>query len=693
MDAMADNTDKNLLARALDRNTLNVADFIEDSVLNTIGAEIVDLYQRDLDSRDGWERKADRAMILAKQIYEERTFPSGEKSSSVKFPLLTDASIQFASRAYPELIKGNDLVKCEVTGRDDEFRTKEQRANRISQHMTWQLTKQDRKWLGDMDFALHAHPIVGGFCKKSYFDPGKGRNVSEVVNLVDYVVNQGADRYNLRRESHRYWAYKNDLLEKMRSGLWKSYDDLGPGERPEDKGETDAGHEIIEHHCYYDLDGDEYKEPWIVTVHRATSKVLRIVARFEEKGIKKNKKGEIFRIEPNSHFTLYPFFPDPAGGFYPIGLGHLLEPLNEAINTIINQLIDAGTLSVRAGGLLAKGVKLEGANANISPFKWQTVKVDPAVLKNAVFPFPVREPSAVLFNLLGLLIDAARGVANLKDVLSGETKSLGKDVSPTTYMGMVEQGLKVFIGIYKRFYDALTEEFRKLYRLNAIYLNPQESFMVTGEPQQVALSDYQEDDLEVLPVADPNLATDLLRRAQDQALLQMAQLPGVNALEISRRAIRHLHTGEDDKLLLTDEQLMGTAPTNYKAPPNPKSVMAQVKAQEMEIKKQDQQARVMEAALRFRMDTAEFGFKLRDLEASIANKEADTMLKLAKAASEGDEDRLNEYKAMMAQINTEIERQISAGKEMLQRMEQMAGGAGGNTAPTNPPAQAQAPAQ
>jgi chaperonin GroES len=685
---MPDDKTKDILLQALVPDTKNVADYLDDDKLNTLGAEICELYQLDLNSRDDWQKRAERAMVLAKQTFEARTFPTGETSSSIKFPILTDAAIQFASRAYPELLKGSDIVKCEVTGRDDEMGTKEQRANRIQAHMSWQLTKQDRRWLPDMDFALHAHPIIGGFVKKTYFDPGRGRNISEVVSLGDYVVNMSADRHNLRRESHRYWVYKNDILEKMRSGLWKEYDDLGMGERESDQGDRDAGHEIIECHCFYDIDGDEYKEPWIVTVHRSTGKVLRVWARFEEQGIKKNQKGEIFRIESTSYFTLYPFFPDPAGGFYPIGWGHLVEPLNEGINTIINQLIDAGTLSVRAGGLIARGVKLVGREKDISPFRWNTVNIDPAVLRNAIFPFPVREPSMVLFQLLGLLIEAAKGITNLKDVLAGETTSLGKDLSPTTYMGMVEQGLKVFIGIYKRFYEALTEEFRKLYRLNAIYLEPAESFMVAGEQQQVALSDYREDDLEVLPVADPNLATDLLRRAQDQALLSMMQMPGVNPLEVVRRAVKHLHTGAEDKLLLTDGQLSGQEPVNYQPPPSPDAIIAQAEAKKIEQIGQAQQAKVLEAGLRFKMDVAEFGLRLRELESSIKNKDADTMLKMAKAESEGSAMALAEYQTAMAQVNSEIERQMTMGKEILERMEQMAGGNG--SAPANPNAQAQA---
>jgi len=256
-------------------------------------------------------------------------------------------------------------------------------------------------------------------------------------------------------------------------------------------------------------------------------------------------------------------------------------------------------------------------------------------------------------------------VANLKEVLSGETKSLGKDISPTTYMGLVEQGLKVFIGIYKRFYDSLTEEFRKLYKLNSIYLENTESFRVSGEVQEVALSDYQEGDLEVTPVADPNLATDMLRRAQDQALLTLSGRPGLNEYEVTKRAVKSLHTGADEKLILTEEQMKDPAKMPYPVKPDPRTIIAQAKMQEG-------QAKMMEGAARFELERARFEMEVQLWEKKMANLDADTILKLASAEAKEAGPQLEQYKAMLGQLNAEAKMQIDMAKALSQQMKRRA---------------------
>lgn len=695
---MPDKSPISWLKKQTDPSVKNVATELTDEKLSEIGQEVVKNYNIDLQSRAEWEDRTDKAMKLAKQVFEKKTFPTGEDASSVKYPILAEAAINFAARMFPEVLKGTDIAKCAVTG-DDPDNSKQERSERISIHLNYQLTKVMKEWLPDKDQALHTLPIVGGFCHKSYFDASMGRNVSELVSLKDYVVNQNANRHKLRRETHRYWFYKNDLLEKMRSGLWIDLgNQLGEGNKPEDQGETDQGHEIIEQHCFYDLDGDEYKEPWIITVHKATAKVLRVVARYEQTDISTNDEGEIVRIAPTDYFTLYRFLPDPDGGFYPIGLGHLVYFLSESIDTILNQLIDAGTLANRAGGFISSGVKLKGGKQEVSPFRWQFVKVSGVKLRDAIFPVPVRDPSPVLFQLLGLLIEATKGLANIRDVLSGDASKMGADVSPTTVMAMVEQGLKVYTGIYKRFYDALTEELRKLYRLNAIYLDKTETFRVAGKPIQVGQVDYQEGDLEVLPVADPNMATDMQRRLQAQALLAATGRPGLNEIEITRRYVHSLNTGENDKLLISDKQMRGEEQMPP-MPPNPKMMMAmaqakllEARAAQMAEKAKESQAKIMEAGLRFRMDSAKFQMELQKLEAEIGNIRADTMYKLANADDEGRADGMEVYHREMDLLENKLKNDIAMAQAAAAQMQGQPGqpqGQGGGNAGTGKPGNVQ----
>jgi chaperonin GroES len=639
----------------------NLAEGMDDYVLSKIGGEVVRLYDLDFNSRSEWETKSEAAMKLAKLTFEQKTFPLGDPASSVKFPLIAEASIQFAARAYPEIIKGSDVVKCNVTG-DDPTNQKQGRADRISCHMSYQLLKQMTEWEADKDRALHTYPIVGGFTNKSYFSPSLRRNVSELVYLEDYVVNQKSKR-PVRRETHRYWYYSNDIQEKMRSGLWLEQD-LGTGDKPDDQDDTDIGHEILEQHCFYDLDEDDYKEPLIITVHKKTSKVLRIVSRYDKKGIVINKKGEVVRIDPVHYFTMYEFLPDPAGGFYPLGFGQLSGPSAEAIDSIINQTIDAGTLANRAGGMIARGVRFKGGRNEVNPFEWKFVETSGVSLRDSIFPLPVREPSAVLFQLLGLLIQANKEVMNIKDVLTGQAGSLGKDASPTTVMALIEQGLKVFSGIYKRLYRCLTAEFRKLYRLNSIYLDETESFRVAGKPYVVGLSDYQEEDLEVLPVADPNLASDMQRRLQAQVLVSFSGRPGLNELEVTRLAVKSLHIEQGgDKLLLTDGQMSGEEPLPFKKPPDPRLVIAQAKMQEG-------QAKVHEAGMRFQLDVDKHLLELEELKARIENLRADTIKKIAEASDVAGADAMELYKADMARLDAEIQLKTKVSMEMTGRQGQ-----------------------
>jgi len=635
----------------------NIAKDLDDDMLNTLGDECVKHYEIDLASRATWETQTENAMKLAKQVREDKSTP-WDGASNVKYPLLTEAAIQFASRALPELIKGSDIVKAEVTG-DDPDGAKDARAKNISCHMSWQLDKQMPEWIPDTDRALHIHPIMGGFCRKSYFNKALGRNVSELILLQDYVVNNKANKNRLRRESHRQWYYANDLLEHMRSGLWLEHE-FGTGTNPDDQGEDDVGHEVIEQHCFKDLDGDGYKEPYIVTVHKQTGKVLRIVARFDQNGLRINSKGEIVKILPVSYFTMYEFIPDPGGGFYPLGFGQLAEPLNESINSLINQLIDAGTLANRAGGFFARGVRFKGTRLDFSPFEWKPLDVSADDLRKSIFPLPVREPSPVLFQLLGMLIQSAKDTLNIKDVLTGETKALGANASPNTVMALIEQGMKVFSGIYKRFYRSLTEELRKLYRLNSLFLEAEESFRVAGKPYQIGQADYQMDDLEVLPVADPNMASDMQRRLQAEALLKVSGRPGINEVEITRRYIKSLHLPEEEKVLLTDGQVQGQEPPPYPAKPDPQMVMAQARSQ-------DAQAKVAEAGARFKLDVDKHQFELQELQAKIENLKANTMRTLADASDIAGADAMERYKMEVDRLGAETAMKVKVAMEMTQR--------------------------
>ena len=179
-------------------------------------------------------------------------------------------------------------------------------------------------------------------------------------------------------------------------------------------------YEFLEQHRWEDLDGDGYKEPYIITVHKETKKVVRIVANYFESSIKRNTKGEILDIKPETYFTKYSFIPSPDGGFYDIGFGVLLGPLNESVNTLINQLLDSGHLSTLQSGFIGKGLRIRMGDNRFTPGEWKAVNATGVDLKQQIVPLPTREPSAVLFQLMGSLITSGKELASVAEIFVGK---------------------------------------------------------------------------------------------------------------------------------------------------------------------------------------------------------------------------------------------------------------------------------
>ncbi len=346
----------------------NIAADLEQEVLNKIGTEVVRGYDIDKVSRSDWEKQTQTAMDLAMQVTQEKSWP-WPKAANVKYPLITTAAIQFSARAYPAIVKGADVVKGQVTGPDPDG-AKKQRAERIGHHMSYQLLNDMEEWDEEMDKLLLRMAIVGCEFRKTYFDQSMGRNVSELCSAKHVVYNHATPFRKLRRITHEIFPFKNEVIEKIRAGLWEEIELGMPSGEDNDE---DGSFEFLEQHCWYDLDGDGYKEPYIVTVCKESSKVVRIVARYDEDGIFLNQQGEISKIEPVGYFTKFAFMPNPDGGSYDVGLGILLNPINETINTILNQMLDAGTLQNVGGGFIGNGLRMKGGNLKMAPGEFKPV--------------------------------------------------------------------------------------------------------------------------------------------------------------------------------------------------------------------------------------------------------------------------------------------------------------------------------
>lgn len=610
----------------------NIATLLTDDELGTIGDKVKREYLIDKASRRDWEDTNKEALQLALQVTKPKTFP-WEGAANVKFPLLTSAAIQFAARAYPAIVTGKDVVKSKIVGEDKDGK-KRKRGDRVSRHMSWQLTDQMTEWEQDTDKLLHILPISGLCFRKTYYDATLGRAKSELVMPDKLVVNDGArDLETVPRVTQEIQLYPYEIKERMLAGVFRTVE-YGTA-ISKDAGDEDAPHDFLEQHRLLDLDHDGFPEPYIVTCFKETSVVVRILPNFREEQIAVTEDGEIARIERDQYFTKYGLLPNPAGGFHDIGFGRLMGPIGEAVNSAINRLLDAGTLSNMGGGFIGQGARLRGGKLRFKPGEWKPVDVSGAKLRDNLVPLPIKEPSNVLFLLLGLLIEAGKDISSVKDVMTG-AEPKAANTPATTTLALIEQGMQVFSAIYKRIYRSLKSEYAKLYRLNARYLDPETYFTVLDTPEAIGPEDYAEGDFDIVPVADPTVVTNMQRLGRAEFLMQFRADPLVNQRELRKRVFEAASIEDIDMLLL--EQM----------PQDP--AIAQ-KADEIEVKKKglelqyiDIQSKAMERAAKVikliaEAEAAEIGpqMEMYKQEMSMLSAWAQGMMKQAEGAENVDQ--------------------------------------------------------
>ena len=526
----------------LDKDTIespNLCDRFTEQDLKSIATAVHDAFLSDVQSREGWVRRTEAAMDLAMQIQKDKNFP-WPNCSNIAFPLVTVAAFQFHSRAYPALLPGDDLVKCRVIGPDPDGK-KTERAEKVGNYMSWQLTEQDSCWEEQEDRALINVPIVGTAFKKSYFSSEKNHNVSELVLARDLVLNYWATSVeSCPTKTHVIPLSRNQVFSRISSRLFrdireeawykdyaqqpsttysKSEQDNRAGLTPP-QSNAQTPFTFLEQHCSFDLDGDGYEEPYIITIEQSSLSLVRIVCRFSEEDILRDDKGNLIQIRAEEYFTKIPFIPSPDGGIMDIGFGVLLGPLNESVNTAINQLFDAGTINNTAGGFLGRGAKIRGGVYSFSPFEWNRVDSTGDDLRKSVIPLPTREPSNVMFQLLTLLIEYTEKISGAVDIITGGNP--GQNTPAQTSQTMVEQGQKVYSAIFKRIWRSMKEEFQKLYVLNGKYLSS-EAVYYGGSSSYVTKADFQNTPDAIAPVADKNILSDSQKFVQASALMNIGK--------------------------------------------------------------------------------------------------------------------------------------------------------------------------
>ena len=539
-----------------------------------LGMEVVADYERDDASRSEWKERVKAALSDAAQDEPgEKSYPF-QNASNVRHPMLAVASQQFAARAYPAIVKGDEAVRVKVFGQSPEeptgaaqaaqqgdpqaqqamqvygeakqrYEAKKKRAERVKAYLNYQIFYGMDGWEADTDAMLNVLPITGIAFRKVYYDMSQGKPCSEMVSALHLVVPaETRDLKRCPRITQEFELYPYEISARIASGVYRDVVLTTEGD------DEQAPRKMLEQHRLHDLDGDGVAEPYIITVDASTSEILRIDAVYTMDDVSVDAEGKVLSIERWVPYVDYPFLPDPKGRFYGIGFGHLLRPLLDVINTSINQLIDAGHAEIAGGGFLASGVRLQGAGQNASlkwkPGEYKTVNVPGSVLKDAIVERTMPKPSQVTFQMLDMMLAAAKDISSVKDVLTGDSPS----TAPVgTTLAVIEQGLQVFTSIYKRIYRSLKDEFRKLYECERRYGNPDDYREVLDDPDADMDADFEDDGKDIMPVSDPSAVTKTQAIAKAQALQQFMGQPWANSTEIFKRILEAIEIDNPEALV------------------------------------------------------------------------------------------------------------------------------------------------
>jgi len=541
----------------------NLAAELSEEILTRIGSEAVEDYNGDKESMDEWFDKMEKGLELARLVKQDKDYPF-KNAANIKFPLVTSAALQFNARAYPAIVPSARIVQVKVWG-SDPTSEKAKRAERISEHMSWQLSCKVEEWEEETDKLLVQLPIVGTMIRKWWFDPVEGRARCRVIEPGKFIVHKRVKNLSEAPAlSEEIDLYPHEIESRIRSGQFVEF------EYGTEEDEDDEPQRFIEQHTRVDLDEDGYPEPYIVTVHEETETVVRMVADFTVADVKFKSEMQSFpvlqetmvpqqqfdpmtgavgivavpmvqetmeqrevivgitAIKRSSYFVAYQFLPSMDGGFWGTGLGLLLGDISDSINSIINMLLDAGHYASAGGGFIGAELRMKGGATRLRPGEYKAVQAAGNDVRSAIVPLTLPGPDAVLFQMLGLLIDAGREIASVKDVVTGEAPN-GSETA-TGQLARIEQGLMVFTAAYKRIFRALKKEFKMLAQINAGTITPEEynEFHDDMDPQGQPLmhdpaADYSAADMDVEPVADPRSVTKMQQAAKANIVMDLAR--------------------------------------------------------------------------------------------------------------------------------------------------------------------------
>jgi uncharacterized cupredoxin-like copper-binding protein len=500
----------------------NLADFIDEDVLSSMASELVTSFDADRMSRSDWAKAYVKGLDLLGMKIEERTQP-WEGASGVFHPMLTEAVVRFQAQAMGELFPASGPVRTKIVGQLTPEKTEQ--AQRVQQELNYQLTEHMPEYREEMEQMLFRLPLAGSSFKKVYYDPLLERAVSAFVPAEDFVVSYGAsDLQTCERYTHVMKKTPIEIMKLQAGGFYRDvelpeptadlsdiqekYDEMNGEEAVID---DDDRHTVLEMHVTMNMpeeydDPDGIPRPYVVTIDKSSREILAIRRNWYDDDKRKLKR---------MHFVHYRYLP--GMGFYGTGLIHMIGGLAKSATSIMRQLIDAGTLSNLPAGLKARGMRIKGDGTPLQPGEWRDVDVGGGTLRESLFPLPYKEPSAVLYQLLGNVVEEGRRIGSVADVQVG---NMNPEAPVGTTLALLERSMKVMTGVQARLHASLKRELRLIASVIHDYMPAQYDYQIEGDFSRV--DDFNRS-VDVVPVSDPNAATMAQRVVQYQAALQLAQ--------------------------------------------------------------------------------------------------------------------------------------------------------------------------
>ena len=504
----------------------NLAEFMGEGDLQSLASELLGNYEQDLSSRKDWLDTYVKGLKILGIRYEERTEP-WPGACGVFHPLLMESAVKFQSETIMETFPAAGPVKAKIVGK--ETTEKKDAAIRVSDDMNYQLTEVMKEYRPEHERMLLSLALAGNAFKKVYFDPSLDRQTAIYIPAEDIIVPYGAPNLETAdRVTHRMRKTKNELHKLQYAGFYRDIDlgepvrtmDEVEKQKAEDQGFSatmDNRFQLLEMHVNIDLPGypDVDKDnnetglalPYVVTIEKGTGTVLAIRRNWREDDRLKEKR---------QHFVHYGYIP--GFGFYYFGLIHLIGGHSKAATSLLRQLIDAGTLSNLPGGLKSRGLRIKGDDTPIAPGEWRDVDVPSGAVRDNILPLPYKEPSQTLAMLMDKVVEEGRRFAAVSDL---KISDMSSQAPVGTTLAILERVLKVMSAVQARIYYAMKQEFKLL--AGIIRDNTPDEYSYEPEVGKRSAKKADYDDVDVIPVSDPNAATMSQKIVQYQAVLQLSQ--------------------------------------------------------------------------------------------------------------------------------------------------------------------------